>query len=470
LVNDKQVQYAPSGSKAVIIIDGKRHRIDAGDRVFRVHNERLSEAARATIVGTNVKRVPIKITAHIETGEQVELSACVSGDPSEKVQVVSDFLAERGERRVLSEADVIAQLSRLGNTVYTVDSWDITVGPGVMVPLGKLNNLRRNLIEKLDVARLKKYGRSKVPVRKVREELLSEMEPETGIVYGQPLLTVDVYTTEQVRAAAKSGADWLYVRPDFSRSARIDLSELSSIASESGVKLALSTGNILHQHEVEDMVRFLESNLSYLDALLVDNVGLYHAVRDLNMPVFLDYHINNFNRLSSRFFRDSGASRICLSPELALDQIRGITGSVKVEFEAIIHGWLEVMTAEHCVPSAFKGSCQTCSSKNFYIEDLKGFRFPVEQDVKCRSHIYNSHELYLLPNVGELIKAGVSSLRLLLSQHGADDVGRITRVYREAIDLVTMGASDISPLLRKAEQIIPKAMNTTTGHFFRPVY
>ncbi|MBE0448494.1 MAG: DUF3656 domain-containing protein [Actinobacteria bacterium] len=471
LVNDKPVQCAPAGSKAVIIISGKRHKINTGDRVFRVHNEKLIKKARATIAGAGAKKIPINVTAHIGVGKPIELRAHVSRDfGGEEARVMSDFSAEKGERRVLSESDVIAQLNRLGNTIYQVDSWNIDIAPGVMVPLGKLNELRRTLTEKLDSARLSPYERSKISVKKVKKDLSDAMEPERGIVCGKPLLTVDISTVEQAQAAVQNGADWLYVKQGFPGQAEAEISEVFSVALEKGVKLALAIGNILHQGEVEDLLGFIKSNMGYFDALLIDNFGLYHAVRSLNLPVFLDYHINNFNRLSSRLFRDTGASRICLSPELTLDQIKEITGSVDVEFEAMVHGWLEVMTAEHCVPSASKESCRDCLSKRFYIEDLKGFKFPIMQDAKCRSHIYNSRELYLLPNMNRFFEAGLASLRLLLNLYEPKIVGQLTAIYREAIDLINLGVEDIAPVLKKAEQIFHDSSGTTTGHFFREVY
>jgi len=471
-VKDKPVQCAPPDSKVVIAIQGKRHKINTGDRVFRVHNEKLVELARSTIEGVGSRRIPISMAAYIEIGKPVRLKAKVSDDfGAEEAQVLSEFMAEKGERRALSEADVIAQLNRLGNTIYWVDSWDIKVESGVMVPLGKLNELRRSLIEELDAARLKSYRRPSVSVKEVKKGLKDAMESERMMKREKPLLSVDVSTIEQARAAAQSGADWLYVRQGFSRQIGADINELTAIAAKEGVKLAFATGNILHQNELDDLIRLVESKAGHLDALLIDNLGVYNAVKSLDIPVFLDYHVNNFNRLSAKYFRNAGAARICLSPELTLEQIKDVTASVNTDFEVIVHGWLEVMTAEHCVPSASKNSCQLCSSRTYYIEDLKGFRFPVEQDANCRSHIYNSKELYLLPNMNELFEAGLSSLRLLLNRHEPSVAGRLTAVYREAIDLLALGVEDISSAVKKAEKIFPdKKTNTTTGHFFREVY
>lgn len=471
LVNDKPVTCAPVDSKAVVIIEGKRHKINTGDRVFRVHSEKLAREAKAAISGQTAPRIPIAMSAHIEVGKPVALSAQVNeAFGGQEASLRSDFLAEKGERRMLTEDDVVAQLNRLGNTVYEAESWDLRVGPDVMVPLGRLNELRRQLVEELNAARLKAFMRPSVSVKQAKRELAELMEPEPLFKRGRAKLSLaaDVSSIEQARAATINGADWLYVRPGLSRFGPIDFDELSEMRA-TGIKIALASSNILHQSELVEQLKFMEENAGRFDAFLVDNFGVLRALKPLEKPLFLDYHINVFNRPSARFFKDEGASRICLSVELDMEQLREIAGSISVGFEAIVQGWLEVMTAEHCVPSASKKSCQACTSKSFFIADEKGFRFPVEQDSRCRSHIYNSREFYLLPNAANLADTGLSSLRLLLNRYEPRIAGNITATYREAIDLVAAGSRDLTSVLKKADQLYHRPETSTTGHFFRAV-
>jgi putative protease len=128
------------------------------------------------------------------------------------------------------------------------------------------------------------------------------------------------------------------------------------------------------------------------------------------------------------------------------------------------------MTAEHCVPSASKKSCALCKSNSFIAEDQKGFRFPLEQDVNCRSHIYNSRELYMLQNIPAFVDTGISSIRMLLNRYTPENAGKATSLYREAIDLISQGSTDMGPVLDRAEKILPSLRQpTTSGHYFREV-
>ncbi|HEY3374222.1 MAG TPA: DUF3656 domain-containing protein [Candidatus Aquicultor sp.] len=471
-VDDKAVDCAPQDSKAVVIVEGKRHRINTGDRVFRVHNEKLVRAAREVIKRGGDRKIPIHMSARIEIDKPLEFTARVA-EPygNETSEVTSGFLAERGEHRSLTDIDVIAQLNRLGSTEYEVESWDIKIEEGAMVPLGKLNELRRDLIERLDAVRLKAYRRQNLSARRALDELDDIMAPQkTPPKKGKakPILAADVSTVDQARSAAVSGADWIYIRPGLKRLEPVDFERLTDLRSATGVRIAYATGNILHEKEITSLMKFLEENNGSFNAVLADNFGLFEPVQTLGLPVFLDYHVNTFNRVAARFFMEEVAARICLSPELTLDQVREITSSISWPFEVLAHGWLEVMTTEHCVPSASKKSCATCAYKSFYIKDEKGFKFPIEQDSNCRSHIYNSRELYLLPNTGNIIDAGVSSIRLLLNRYEEKEVRDVVAAYREAIDLITAGNPDITSVLKKADNLFHR-QESTTGHFFREV-
>jgi putative protease len=495
-VDGKKVEFAPAGSKAAIAVSEKRHKIHSGDRVFRVRSDKLERKAREIIKGSEFRRVPIAMEAEIAIGKPITIVARTiderNSHKSLEARAKSDFIVEVGERRSLSEADAIAQFERLGNTVYRVDLWNITVEPGAMVSLGKLNELRRAVIDKLDAVRIGTAARQRISVKQATAFLNDAMQTRTKArkknQNKKPVIAVDVSSFKQAERAAINGADWIYLRPGLSRfdlagSSAVDLAEtVSKLKSAYGVKAALSTGNIIHDKELDIVGSIIKSTGTIFDALLVDNFGIIEMMESikrekdasLSIPLFVDYHMNIFNRLCAGFFETNTASRICLSTELTLEQTADIVASISsskshIESEAIVHGWLEVMTAEHCVPSVSKHSCTVCKTRSFIAEDQKGFKFPIEQDENCRSHIYNSHELYLLPNIRNIINTGVSSLRLMLNRYTPDDAGRATSLYREAVDLIWSGSKNLDTILERAEKVLPGLRQTTTGHYFRAV-
>ncbi|MBI4734188.1 MAG: DUF3656 domain-containing protein [Rubrobacteridae bacterium] len=517
-VNGKKTDVAPAGSKVSVTVSEKRHKINTGDRVFRTHSEKIGRKAKQIMSGSESRRLPIQMRAVLKIGEPVEIEAGVveaeensainegaavgvlSGGNATVVKVKSEFNVEVGEHRTLSEEDVIAQLNRLGNTVYEAVAWDIDVEPGAMISLGKLNELRREVIEKLDKVRLGNLPRHKLQVKKAPAALKEYLndgqsgeKKRPSKKTEKPVLSVDVSSFEQAERAAINGADWIYLRPGFSRSDLFNsllktkrdtedfINNIADLKSAHGIKVALAISNILHDKELERYIELIEKTHTAIDGIITDNFGLIGSTLPAALPLFSDYHINVFNIPTARFLQKEGVSKITLSSELTLDQVANIIQTLRgneqkgsheakaIETELLVHGWLEVMTTEHCVPSASKQSCSVCKSRSFTVTDEKGFVFPVEQDENCRSHIYNSHELFLLSNMRNLKMTGVSSLRLLLNRYSAEDAGKATSLYREAIDAVMTGSSDLEQIVVRASKSLPSLQQTTSGHYFRAI-
>ena len=122
------------------------------------------------------------------------------------------------------------------------------------------------------------------------------------------------------------------------------------------------------------------------------------------------------------------------------------------------------MVTEHCLLMAqgpCNQDCSNCSRRKAqrFLEDRKGYRFPILTDEAGRSHLFNSVALDLIPSMPELVSLGISTLvvdgTLLSTKELRAEVERCVR----ARDLAVKGAGSL-----------PKREGYTTGHFFRGVY
>jgi putative protease len=191
------------------------------------------------------------------------------------------------------------------------------------------------------------------------------------------------------------------------------------------------------------------------DGFLVGNLGVLHHLRTnlANKPIVIDYPLNIFNRMAMDHFLNYGM-RVTLSPELTLDEIRNLVFSGPVE--CIVHGFFPLMVSEHdLIGGLFPGR----KSGDIFLKDEKGFKFPVMTDINNRTYVMNSRELCLIESVPDIIKSGVSCLRIEARTYDAKMTGEITKEYREAIDDAVCG--------RKNDKRC--AGEHTTGHYFRGV-
>jgi len=141
--------------------------------------------------------------------------------------------------------------------------------------------------------------------------------------------------------------------------------------------------------------------------------------------------------------------RVTLSPELQLDEIKQIAPHGMVE--CIVHGFCPVMVSEHDhLGELFPDD----KIHDAMLEDIKGFTFPVKTDGDGRTYIMNSRELCMLDHIPELIEAGVSCLRIEAKTYDRKTTGKLTELYRKALDNRTNGHC---------------GGGSTSGHYFKGV-
>ncbi len=154
-----------------------------------------------------------------------------------------------------------------------------------------------------------------------------------------------------------------------------------------------------------------------------------------------------------------GADFAWLSPELTLHQIKLLADESPLPLGLFVCGRQELMVSSHCFLMAqgdCDGHCAQCKRRTgdmTYLEDRKGYRFPVTTDLQGRGHIYNAVSLDVVHAVGDLVRAGVRGL---------------------AIDATFMGKGEAEHEVNRIRSAmngnkVEKKPDTTTGHLFRAV-
>ena len=153
-----------------------------------------------------------------------------------------------------------------------------------------------------------------------------------------------------------------------------------------------------------------------------------------------------------------GASFVWLSPELTLHQMKLLADESPLPLGVIVIGSQELMVSDHCFLMA-QGPCDercgTCERRAMpcFLEDRKGYRFPVTTDLRGCGHIYNAVPLDVAHAIGDLLRAGIRGF--------AVDATLMTEGEAEhALNRVRSGLNGTK---------VAKLPATTTGHLFRPV-
>ncbi len=457
-------------------------RAPAGSTVYRTHDKKLMDSLKKESESRSMRpKIPVYINATVMQGKPARLE--IKDVDSNAVTIESEYLVEKAEKQPTSKAQIEKQLSKLGNTLFEAAELHVNVEGDIFIPMGQLNELRTKAVLQLENLRISKWKRKPLQNLKFPElaekiqKREAEIAPENILTI--PLISVSVYSIEGLEGALAGGADCIYFGEGiFKKPKTADQKEITEMDPEiifenaviktrkAGRKIYFITPKIVKDPEMKSVEKIcsLARKLG-ANGILAPNLGIFNLAKAEKIPVIADSPLNIFNSRTFTLLLQEGAKMVVISPELTLEELKDIASYGPAE--CIVHGNLELMESEHCLVGGLlekeKGKCSApCMSGNFTLVDEKNYEFPLLMDSQCRMHLLNSRALCMLEFIPELIKSGVSSLRIeTLGLENADEIKRITRAYRNAIDTYLETG--------KQEREKCEGRGFTTGHYFRGV-
>lgn len=482
----RQVERAPSGAVVGISIQG---RVRPGDRVFKTYDADLMERAKISFTSPREQRKePLNFAVRARFGEP--LSVKVFDRDGRTGQAETAMSCERALKKPLAYEYLRSQLDRLGNTPYSMASFECDIEDGIIVPVREINEARRRALDMLSRQRAGEAGSKPVAkdVFKGRLAFALGAEEKTEQFYNRkpkrerPSLAVSVNDLASLHAAVWAGADVVYFGGESFRSKGFvkveDVRSGASFCREHGVKMIYSTPRVIHDHEQESLLRILEKIEGYgLEGILVGGLGLLRTIRRHTcLPLYSDYGFNVFNAQTVTYLLEHGVILATLSTELTMEQVKALSGH-NFEVEVMVHGALELMISEYCAVGSLMGGLSSdkscagpCSGQKCGLKDRMGAVFPIEVDQFCRMHIFNSRDLCLIEDVVSLAEAGVSSMRIEARRESSDYITAAVKAYRRAIDMGPGGEKQWQELLLAKESLTKYSpAGFTKGHYFRGV-
>jgi len=488
LLKDKPVERAPAKTVVQLAING---RVFPGDRVFKTHDADLIELARASFTSPKeLRKIPLAVTVEAKVGEPLRLQVM---DPEGYTgEAFTTSLTTEAVHRPLTAAYLEKQLDRMGNTPFKLGSLACRLEGQVMVPVSEINEARREALAQLEAKRAAGYKSPVLPEEIFNQRLsqaLYENNTTAGTAATPPVLSVAVGDLVSLRAAVKAGAGEVQFGGEQFRSkpplSVKDILSGSDICRQAGVKFILKSPRIMHEQELADFCRLLESfSGEFLDGILTGNLGLIKAAKEITgIPVFGDFSVHVFNHAAADFLRLFGVERVTLSPELTLEQVRRLVPLLPVPAEAIVHGALPLMVSAYCAPGSLlepgaSGSsekwqagdrpCTGSCRRAYGLKDRKGVIFPVETDRNCRMHVFNSRELCMIDDLNAIAGAGVAVVRVEAGQQSAEYVSDVVKAYHTVLRTPEGQREKITSSLKDSLLKYSEA-GFTKGHYYRGV-
>lgn len=264
-----------------------------------------------------------------------------------------------------------------------------------------------------------------------------------------------------------------------------DLKEAVKRCHDSQVKLYVCTNTIMKDKDLESLKKIIPAIKSAgADAIIASDLGVLNLCRGNDINVHMSVQANISNGESLKLLKELGVSRVILSRELSLDEIKKLKNKSPVEVEVFIHGAMCMAISGRCFLSSYLydkdancGEClQPCRKKwKLVCEDAE--EMPLNWSsgkVADKTHIMSPQDLCMVEHIPELIRSGVDAFKIEGRARPADYVATVTKVYRQAIDTYIAGSWDVEKdkLLNKWMIELRKVFNRgfDTGFYFRKPY
>ncbi len=327
--------------------------------------------------------------------------------------------AEPASNMPVDFARVEEQLRKLGSTVLEYESLDLDVEDGLYIPIKEINNVRRALCEQIE-----NYILGVKPTY-TGEKFV--MPPKHSHNENMPSYTASVLNLEQADMCYELGFERIYIPYSLYKNNKQKFDSDPDVFS---VKLP----PINHDRCKNDF-----SDIA-LDSCCVTNLGQIEALPE-GVTKYADYRLNVYNTFSLMHLANLGFKGTCLSPEMTINQMKGLGSAMKTEI--VVYGKIALMTVKNCVVKSSLGKCGCKDGAIYYLRDRKGICFPAECiKGECVNVIYNSAPIYMADRLKELSGINASFWRFDFTDESPAEIVSILKQYesgKKSKDFFTRG-------------------------------
>ncbi|MBE6559073.1 MAG: U32 family peptidase [Ruminococcaceae bacterium] len=344
------------------------------------------------------------------------------------------------------------QLSRLGGSDYTFNRLTAELGDGLMIPVSKLNALRRNAVEALDKARKQAMDR----VVTQRNEAHIQADPLS--VEPPPSVTSPVRHTARFRRPAQIPPeaerffDLIYLPMDTWQPPKegqaprgVILPPVVFDRELEGVKKVIIS---LLEQGARHFLLSNEGHLPLMEEILAEN-----PQADPQATVFHgDFRLNVGNRLSAAHLLAHGYEDLILSPELTQPKLRDLCGLSSRAAGAVVYGRMPLMLLEKCLITALYPTgkikkdnplpygrcgeaCEICRTDRAAMVDRRGMTFPVLREYPHRNLVVNSLPLSMTDKGDVLDRLGVIQRHYIFTVETPEEIKAVIKAAKEGAPL-----------------------------------
>ncbi len=421
-VNSKEVSSAYKGQ--VVKLKSYKIKANIDDEVIKTTSKALMDEIGSLI---NIeKKTPLKMALKAKIDQSIEIKficndieVCVIGNKVEK-SISSP----------ISKESIIKQLSKLGDTSFYLDSYQIDMDENIFISLKSLNEYRRELILKLEekLNNFNSYPLDDIHSYQYGDNISSSEE----FAY-----SVQVENLEQYNIVKEYPFKNIYIQ---------NKEVYESIKQESN---AYNTLNRIEHFNDENVKK--NSVISYLKKL------------DSKTNIVTSPYFNLVNFYGLDFIYNYGISNVILSYELDKEHIEMMMKKYFYSYRSYpkvslpLYGRIDLMIMKSCPIANMEGMkkdhCLMCKKHEYHLIDASNNKYDMLHDESCTTRILSSNRLYLLDRVEEIKNMHISEGVIYFT---LEDKNETKLICDQIFSFNKISKSDLP-------------FKITTGHFYKKI-
>lgn len=412
-----------------ITIGRMKGKISPGDKIFKLSSKKLSDSAKLTYSGKEVKKVKLyckvvikkdrPVSAYIFPEEEYENYKDINLD------ITSDIIPETAINQPLTKEKVIAQFSKTNDTPFEFSKMEVILDDNLYIPkLSRINEFRRNALKKIEQEVIEKLSRKPVIVEERKHTDKGYKETKISVLLLQLNINYEYLNMDEV--------DRVYIPMRCFRNTK-NKDVIKKITSKFDTYIylpAVINLNYLNLYEgyvsafvkAYDIKGFVFSSMGELRIISDPKFKKYELISNYTINAFNDYTIEELEK--------KGISTITLSPELNKIDIQNIKSNVNKEL--IVYGKLKVMTSKYCLLGSSNGCYPECDvkcrdGKEYYLKDRLGYTFKIiPNNFQTLTNIYNSKTLSI-----EYDDLDIDYARIDILEENVSEINNVIRTVKK---------------------------------------
>ena len=229
-----------------------------------------------------------------------------------------------------------------------------------------------------------------------------------------------------------------------------------------GKKCYVTVNTVFEQREADRVYQLLKY-LSVVgpDALIVQDFGVLSMARS-EFPRLKLHASTQMNIASGRgvnALSRHGVSRVVLSRELSLDELKSMRSGTNMELEVFVHGALCVSASGLCLFSSYLGG--KSANRGMCTQACRRLYNCDGTAPNDSGYFFSPADLQLLEQLPALAAAGINAFKIEGRMKSADYVGAVVSAYRLVLDAINAGGEE------NIQQCVEKGKNILQSDFAR---